>query len=201
MIKITAILLAAGLSSRMKGENKMLLPYKGTTILQSTYDQLKASNVDRVIIVGGSFYEQIVKQIKIDSSDKIIQNNNPAAGMTSSIQTGVKTDKENAFMICLGDMPLISSKQYKVLIDCYLAAVQKDQKTIVVPKVNDQQGNPVIFSQHYREDILMNLEPNGCKSVIELNKSHLVHLNTNDSHYLSDIDTPEDYDQIINDPQ
>ena len=201
MSKITAILLAAGLSSRMKGENKMLLPFRGATILQATYNRVKASKVEKVIIVGGNFYQRLVNLLKIDPKDKILHNHKPEAGMTSSIQTGVKMVKENAFMICLGDMPTLSTAHYDELIDSFLAASEKDEMAITVPLVNGQQGNPVIFSQLYREEILLNLEPNGCKSVIALNKSHLVYLNTNDSHYLNDIDTPEDYDHIINDPQ
>jgi molybdenum cofactor cytidylyltransferase len=198
---ITAIILAAGLSSRMKGENKMLLPFKETTILQTTYDQVKASAVDEVVIVDGNFYQRIVNLIKIDFKDKVVQNHKPEMGMTSSIQAGVKMVKENAFMICLGDMPTLSTAHYDALIGCFLEASEKDESVITVPNVNGQQGNPVIFSQSYREDILLNVEPNGCKAVIELNKSHLVPLNTDNSHYLSDIDTPEDYDQFINEPQ
>lgn len=198
---ITAILLAAGLSSRMRGENKMLMPFHKTTILQTTYDQIASSKVDQVIVVAGNFYQRIVNQVKINSTDKILHNHKPEAGMTSSIKTGVKGVKENAFMICLGDMPTIKTEHYNALIDCFCEASEIDDKTIAVPMVNGQQANPVIFSHGYKEEILANAEPNGCKSVIELNKSHLVYLNTEDSHYLSDIDTPEDYDQIINDPQ
>jgi molybdenum cofactor cytidylyltransferase len=200
MSKITAILLAAGFSSRMKGENKMLLPFRENSILQSTYNQLKKSKVAEVIIVGGDAFQRLVNELRIDSQDSIVQNDTPALGMTSSIQTGLKLIKENAFMICLGDMPTLSTYHYNMLIDCYQEAIDKDQRAIAVPSVNGQQANPVIFSQSYREEILSNVVPNGCKSVIALNKSHLVYLNTDDSQFLNDIDTLEDYDQLLNEP-
>ncbi|MBO6761434.1 MAG: NTP transferase domain-containing protein, partial [Roseivirga sp.] len=44
-MRISAILLTAGLSSRM-GENKMLLPLPDSTVVQKTLEQLLAAGVD-----------------------------------------------------------------------------------------------------------------------------------------------------------
>jgi len=201
MLKITAILLAAGLSSRMKGKNKMFLPYAKTSILQHTYSMLSDSDVDSVIIVCGEHYQRYVNLLKLNKNDRIVQNYHPEYGLTSSIQTGVKAATEAAVMICLADMPLLDTGHYNALINHYKATAKIDNQAIVLPKVKTQHGNPVIFSEHYREEILNEVQPNGCKSVITLNKSHLVTFKTDDSQFLVDIDSPEDYDQIINDAQ
>ncbi len=49
---VAAIVLAAGLSSRM-GENKLLLPWQKKTIIQQVVDQVAATEIAEIIIVTG----------------------------------------------------------------------------------------------------------------------------------------------------
>ncbi|MCJ7779314.1 MAG: NTP transferase domain-containing protein, partial [Acidimicrobiia bacterium] len=58
MASVTGIVLAAGASERM-GQPKLLLPYRGSTVLDATIAAVEASVADRVIVVVGFKAEMI----------------------------------------------------------------------------------------------------------------------------------------------
>ncbi len=194
---ISAILLAAGSSLRMGGRNKMLLPFQENNILQHAYNQLLASAVEEIIVVGGMGFDDLANSLIFRDSDHLLFNSNFEKGLTSSIQAGVREASRDAFMICLGDMPQLCTTDYLALMAFFKQQYAEDIKSIVLPEVNEQRGNPVIFSNHYREEILANKEPNGCKSVIQNNAGHLHIFKSDQKAYLTDVDTPEDYQRLL----
>src|SRR4051812_30983807 len=105
---VTAIVLAAGLSKRMGSINKLLLQYKGKTIIETTLINILASKIDEVIVVTGHEEEKVQAAIQ-HLPVTIIHNSDYAKGMTTSIQIGIKHAKESGYMICLGDMFKITS--------------------------------------------------------------------------------------------
>ena len=48
---VTAIVLAAGLSKRMGNKNKLLLPYKNKTVIETVVENIIASGIEEVIVV------------------------------------------------------------------------------------------------------------------------------------------------------
>ena len=112
---ISAILLAAGQSKRMGGENKLTKEIEGIPLIKRSVKNIIASAVDELIIVLG-YQKEIIEKL-IDKSEKIkfVFNKNFESGMASSIKTGLNHLPENtkAFFICLGDMPMVNQEVYK----------------------------------------------------------------------------------------
>ena len=201
LAKVSAIVLAAGLSKRMEGGKKLFLPYGSRTILEEVLYQLSRSNVDEVIVVGS---EQSIQSIRdITSRDyqsyKVIENKRYKLGMTTSIQAGVNAAgvDTSGYMICLADMPKIDFPVYNGLTSAFRKYYVDDQKSILVPVYNNRKGNPVIFSGDYRNDILNHQEMEGCRGIVQENSSHLHNVKMNSAEVLFDIDTKEQYDQAI----
>ena len=108
---ITAIVLAAGQSTRMGSKNKMFLPFRNSTVLSQVIAELIISNVDEIIVVMDN--DTHANEIELVSQVKLCINPNALSGLTSSIQTGVENaHPDSDLLICLGDMPLINSKEY-----------------------------------------------------------------------------------------
>ena len=115
---ISAILLAAGQSKRMNGENKLTKKIQGVPLIKHSVKNILASSIDKIIIVLG-YQNEIVKQlIDQDKKIKFVINKNFSNGMASSIKTGLKHLPENteAFFICLGDMPIVNKNVFNLLI-------------------------------------------------------------------------------------
>jgi CTP:molybdopterin cytidylyltransferase MocA len=62
---------------------------------------------------------------------------------------------------------------------------------------NGQRGNLVIFSSFYKNEILTNDEPDGCRLVVMRNKVHLRLLEMEESNVLRDIDEIGDYQELV----
>ena len=147
---ISAIVLAAGSSVRMKGPNKLLLAYKDSTIIEHVIHELTASGINEIIVVTGYQHNKISSIIK-EQPVICIYNPDHLTGLTSGIQKGVALAKGEGFMICLSDMVTLTKDDYKQLITAFIEKFNTDKECICVPFYNDQKGNPVIFSSHYKK--------------------------------------------------
>lgn len=198
MVNVSAIVLAAGLSTRMGSANKLLLPYKGLPIVHHVIQNIIDSGAYEVIVVTSELTYNELKTLE-STRVKLVDNVNYKMGMTTSIQSGVKASSTitDGFMICLGDQPHISTANYDEIISTFTSVHQSNSAAIVMPSYEQKKGNPVILSSFYTKDILNHQEMNGCKAIIQINKQHVVECVLNSENILKDIDTPKDYENLI----
>lgn len=192
---ISAIVLAAGLSTRMGKQNKLLLPINGESIIRVVVTRLLSSGPAEVIVVLG--HESELVRAALSGLDVVfVLNENYREGMTSSIQAGVTLANGSGFMICLSDMYAIEASEYKDLAAFFTATRELDAHCICIPVFQEKKGNPVIFSSTYRETILGHPDPEGCKKIVVENQFHLQKFKMQKPHILQDLDFPEDYQQV-----
>ena len=55
----SGIILAAGMSSRMENGNKLLLPFRGHTIIEETVSNMLRSSLSETIVVTGHQHDEI----------------------------------------------------------------------------------------------------------------------------------------------
>ena len=189
---ISAILLAAGQSKRMGGENKLTKEIQGIPLIKLSVKNILASSINELIIVLGHQKEIIEKLIDKNEKIKFIFNKNFESGMASSIKTGLNnlSEKTEAFFICLGDMPMLSPDIYNKLIK------SKDNKEIIVPTYKGQQGNPVLFDKTMKEKVLDIRGDVGAKKILELNKDKILNLEINDQSVTKGFNTQDDFSSL-----
>ena len=186
---ISAILLAAGQSKRMNGENKLTKEIQGIPLIKHSVKNILSSSVNELIIVLGHQKEAIQKLIDKNEKIKFVFNENFHSGIASSIKTGLNHLSKNTetFFICLGDMPMINSNIYNQLIK------SRNQKDIIVPTYKGQQGNPILFSKFMKKDI-MNIEGDvGAKKILKINKDKILSIEVNDENIKKDYNTRENF--------
>ena len=189
---ISAILLAAGQSRRMNGENKLTKKIQGVPLIKHSVKKIIASSIDELIVVLGHQKEIIEKLIDKNEKIKFVFNKDFESGMASSIKTGLNnlSEKTEAFFICLGDMPMVSHDIYNQLIK------SKDNKEIIVPTYKGQQGNPVLFNKSMKEKILDITGDAGAKKIFELNKDKILNLEINDQSITKGFDTQDNFNSF-----
>ena len=192
MKKFSAILLAAGQSKRMDGENKLTKELRGIPLIKLSVKNILASSIDELIVVLGHQKEIIEKLIDKNEKIKFVFNKDFESVMASSIKTGIDnlSDKTEAFFICLGDMPMINSDVYNQLIK------SRSQKDILVPTYNGQQGNPVLFNKSMKEKIMDITGDVGAKKILELNKDKILNLELNDQSIVKGFNTQGDFSSL-----
>ena len=87
---ISAILLAAGESKRMGGENKLLKKINGIPLIIHTVKNILSTSISELIIVIGYQEKMMRDTINKDSKIKFVYNKDFKAGMSSSIKMGLK---------------------------------------------------------------------------------------------------------------
>ena len=189
---ISAILLAAGQSKRMNGENKLTKEIQGIPLIKLSVKNILASSINELIIVLGHQKEIIEKLIDKNKKIKFVFNKNFENGMASSIKTGLNnlSEKTEAFFICLADMPMVNHDIYNRLIK------SKDNKEIIVPTYKGQQGNPVLFDKSMKEKVLDIKGDVGAKKILELNKDKILNLEINDQSITKGFDTQDNFNSL-----
>ena len=189
---ISAVLLAAGQSKRMNGENKLTKKIQGTPLIKHSVKNILASYIDELIVVLGYQKEIIQKLIDKNKKIKFVFNKNFESGMASSIKTGLNnlTIKTEAFFICLGDMPMVNQDVYNQLIK------SRNNKEIIVPTYKGEQGNPVLFDKSMKEKIMNISGDAGAKKILELNKDKILNLEINDQSITKGFDTQDNFNLL-----
>ena len=187
---ISAILLAAGQSKRMNGENKLTKEIQGTPLIKHSVKNILASSIDELIVVLGHQKETIEKLINKNEKIKFVFNKDFESGIASSIKTGLNnlSEKTEAFFICLGDMPMVNPNIYNQLIKSI------NKREIIVPTYKGQQGNPVLFAKSMKEKIINISGDIGAKKILELNKDKILNLEINDQCVTKDFNTQDSFD-------
>ncbi len=186
---ISAIVLAAGLSSRMQGEHKLTKNWQGSPLINHCLNTLETLNLNQITLVLGNNADEI-KSLITPQNYTIIENPSPKQGLSQSIKLGLTTLPENtdATFITLSDMPLIQPEDYQSLISAF-----SPDKSICVPTYNNQTGNPVLFGKQWFDEIADLTGDKGAKSIIKANKKHVNFVPVKTNGILQDFDTTEDF--------
>ena len=188
---ISAILLAAGQSKRMQGQNKLLKKYKKKYLINHILNTLVKSKVKNIFLVLGfqnlKIRNIIIKNMKI----KCIYNKKYKSGLSSSIQTGLKkiSKKNIGFLIVHADMPLVSKR----IINVLCSAVKNKNKEIFVPVYKKKFGNPLAFRYSMIKFLKKIKGDKGAKKIIKTNKSKIKLIKVNSKSILIDFDQLQDF--------
>ena len=194
-VTIGAVLLAAGSGSRMGHRPKSLLELGGVPLIRQQLISLSGAGVDEVVVVLGHYADQIEETIK-EFPVKLVRNPDPDAGQVSSLRLGLQSlsIKLDAVLIALADQPLINSQDINDLIGAYKKRPQNTH--VVQPTVDGLPGNPVMFSNEVREQILLGEANMGCRQWQSANASQVHPWISTNSHYRTDVDTLEDIEAL-----
>jgi len=125
---ISTIITAAGKNSRMRKDqmarnldltNKLILPFKDKTVIETTIDNALSLNIDECIVVLGHYSSEIKEVIFENYKDevKFIENNPVDVGLSTSLFNGL-SNTDSDFALCItADQPTVSSETFNKLIE------------------------------------------------------------------------------------
>lgn len=191
--KLSCVLLAAGLSSRMGEQNKLLIDINGQSLVRKTAHLLAGYGFAELVVVLGHEAQLVGKEL-IDLPLKIVINNDYAEGQMTSVHTGIKAlnEKSDGIMICLSDLVLLEHSDLQALHEAF----DHCETSILVPKYKGARGNPIILSHSQREAILGGEKNLGCRKLIEKNPQEVSIFYAENDHVTFDLDTPEALDAL-----
>jgi len=186
--KVAGIVLAAGGSSRF-GSPKQLLPWRGTTVLNSVINTASEVELAPLVVVLGANAQEILPTLP----DNYVVAVNEAwfDGQSSSLRVGLAhlPDDVDGALILLGDQPQINPFFCDSIIQRGL-----ESGKITIPYVNDHRANPVFFPKHTFKSLGEVRGDQGGRAIFSEFQVEL--LPWLDECMVLDIDTPEDYEWL-----
>jgi CTP:molybdopterin cytidylyltransferase MocA len=195
-LRVAIILLAAGEGSRMGSIPKALLKKGGKTFLENFCIAASQLEPVQLIIVTGFHAPEI--ETAYDSfkslyqpSAQIIRNSDPERGQASSVRIGLEAlnQEYDVLMVCLCDQPYVGVDEMRLLLDQF--KLRSANQEILLPLVNGQRGNPVLFSRKVVTEILATPEM-VCRTFMDVHPELIHHLKTENNAFIQDVDTPAD---------
>jgi molybdenum cofactor cytidylyltransferase len=191
--RIAAIVLAAGLARRM-GSPKVLLPWgHSPSILDHIVAQLKAAEVDHILVVTGHEAGK-VREIAARHDVEIVHNPDYATGeMLSSLKVGVRAlpEKVAAALVVLGDQPRIQPEIVQRVVQAYT----EGKGSIVAPSYQMRRGHPILIDRRYWDELLALPADGAPRDLINAHADEIAYVTVDTDSVLGDVDTPEDYEE------
>jgi molybdenum cofactor cytidylyltransferase len=194
---ITAVLLAAGCSSRIGAapDSKLLLPWgeEDEPLVAEAARRLIAAGMERVIAVVGHRADDVGRALA--SMDvEIVLNPDYASGLSTSIAAGIRAAPEETtgHLFVLGDMPVVAPDT--VIRLC--RAFDGSRRSIVVPVADGRRGNPVLFDRSFRCELLALSGDRGAGGLLDQHADCVVEVEVDDDGIFADVDTAEAYRKL-----
>lgn len=190
---MNAILLAAGLSKRM-GVQKLLLPFNGTTVIETVINNMHGAGFSPIIAVFSSEVCDAVR--KRPDWLRVGINKDPERGQSSSLAIGLEMlpDGED-FCIMLGDLPFVGPEEMRKLGQSFKDL--PEDKTVFTPCRNGIFGHPMFYRALWKDRFKNAAGDTGGRNILIKHGDEIATAETPDCHFC-DIDTPDDYKNLVN---
>ncbi len=194
--RLVGMVLAAGQSSRMGPENKLLADFAGKPLVRHVTEVMITAGLDELTVVIGHQADQVAAALA-DLPVQLLFNADFAAGQGHSVAAGVGGLESGAtdVLIALGDMPLISAEMVQYLVAAHLACVDH-QRRITLPSFNGKRGNPVIWGGAFLPELKQLRGDAGGRQVLQDHLAAHNPVEISSPAIFSDIDTPADLQAV-----
>lgn len=171
-----------------------MLSFGSSTILEHVVENLLRSRIGELILVLGHESGPIKARFE-GAPVKMALNPHYKEGMSTSITCGIMeaSPESDAFLIALGDQPLVRSE----VVDRLVSAYEDSGKGIVVPSFGGLTGHPVIFDLKYRDALLSLTGDKGGKTIIAAHPEDVQQVEVETASVVYDIDKWEDYQEQL----
>lgn len=188
---LSAIVLAAGLSRRMGGRNKLLLPLGGAPLVVRSVATLLAVPFAEIVVVTGHEAAK-VEEALASLPVRFVRNLNYADGQMTSVRVGLEalSKPTRAVMVCLADQPLLTSQDIAAIAAAFF---DRPGGSVLVPTFDGVRGNPIVLARESVDEILARGANFGCKHFVSQNADLVTTAPMATRHVLVDLDRPEDY--------
>lgn len=187
---ITAIVAAAGLSTRM-GQSKPLLPFGERTVIEHIVTILQKCPVDETLVITGHEREAVEQRLAKWPVRAVFNPHYTSGEMLPSIQIGLAAaaTAAQAALIILGDQPGLEQSVVEEVIDAYY----NGQGAVIVPSYQMRRGHPLLIDRKHWAEIQALKESQTLRDFFKGVNVIIHHVEVTTPTVLRDMDTPTDY--------
>jgi nicotine blue oxidoreductase len=185
---ISAVLLAAGSGSRFGGR-KLLAPYRGRPLIESSLANLAQAPVDETVVVVGDD-AKMLRAVCEPFGVRVVDNPDWEQGQSTSVQAGLLAlgPEVRAAVVLLADQPLVGAGAVERLVAAFEGGAR-----VAVATYDAKRRNPVLFSRAVWPLLLEELSGDeGARAVLRRHPDLLTEVPCDGVGDPADVDTAED---------
>ena len=189
-MKLAAVVPAAGLSRRM-GREKILLPFRGSTILETILQTLGRAGVSTIVAVLRPDLPEAAERARRGGA-VVVTNPRPEDEMLVSIRLGleaISTDPDAVF-VWPADHPAVSAAAVRLLAD------RADPARTLLPTYLSRRGHPALIGRELLSEIARIPPEEGLRRLWRIRSDAIREIAVEDPGVIRNVDTPADYDAL-----
>ena len=193
---VAAIVLAAGMSSRYGGANKLLLPFSDGTVVRRVVQTVLNAGIGHIVVVTGHDREHIEAALATMPLTFVHNPRYREGEMLSSIKAGLahlQGSAAEAAFIVPGDQPLLPVAIFRRIRQAF----EHRCGDIVAPKFGAVRGHPVLIARRWWPAALALPDGAQMRMLLRANPQAVAHILVNTDAVLLDVDTPEAYHRAL----
>ncbi len=189
--EFAAVVLAAGLSSRMGGTPKPLLKLGSGTIADHVIETFLNNHTDVYLVVGHRG-DEVARSLKARDVT-VVENKDYERGMFTSVQAGASRllPGHKWFFVLPVDIPLVREATVARL----MKEAAQSPEAVVYPVFLGRRGHPVLVPSRLIQPILRWSGDGGLRAVLGREKE-AVEVAVADAGVVFDVDSPENYREL-----
>jgi len=192
MVGISAVLLAAGESTRM-GTLKALLPWQGTTLIEYQVQSLHQAGVAEVVVVVGHRRDEVGASLEGRPGVTVAPNPDYWQGKTTSIKAGLRhmTPLAEGILVLAVDQPRPVS-----VLEALIKIHMEEGSPITCPVFQGHSGHPIIFSIALLAELqAITEEGEGLRAVSRRYREQTNRVEMDSPIVTVDVNSPQDVEQ------
>ncbi len=182
------------------GRLKQLLPWNGSTVIETTVNNLRAAGAEPIICVVGyraTELKLVLRNLVVD----VVYNEEYRSGeMLSSFQIGLlqlqtgsaKTTSSRGALLALVDQPHIRVHELAAMVD----SAQRAPDKIIFPSYNMRRGHPFYLPATLWPELLALGRTETMRTLIRRHPALVDYVTMETDAVLRDMDTPADYEAL-----
>lgn len=187
---VAGIVLAGGEAARF-GQPKQLLPWHGLPLVRHVSQVALDAGLSPVVVVSGAYTPQI-QQALAGLDVILVHNPDWEAGQSTSLRAGLEAaGGVGAALFLLADQPLVTASLLQALVEAHSASLSP----VVAPLVDGMRANPVLFDRVTFAQLRDLTGDVGGRALFSIYPPEW--LPWHDASLILDIDTPEDYQSLL----
>ena len=190
---VSAIIAAAGLSSRMMAF-KPLLPLGDSTVIRRCVHSFQNAGIEDIVVITGRNADLLEQHLAPFGVHCVINKDFAATDMFHSIKLGLQNISQdtNAVFFTPGDIPLFAPESLSSMLRC----LWQTTHGVIIPSCDGVRGHPVLIKTSLIPTLLTYTGKDGLKGALSQPSIQMLILELEDRGLLLDADTPADYERL-----
>ncbi len=173
------------------GRPKLLLPFRGGTVVGSLVQALRQGGVSSIVLVTAPD-DEALRAWAAEAGVRTAVNPDPDRGMLSSIQEGIALiSKAEPLLVCPADLPALRA-------ETVAAVLAAGTSPLTVATYRGRRGHPLVIAPALIPEIGALRAGAGLREL--LGRHPVREVEVDDPGAVHDVDTPEEYRELAGGP-